>query len=488
MARPMTNDPPFARLNHFASDLGIPRKSADLRIGIKPRLRPWNFSFVLYKYAKRPARIEVVLRERDFDALALERVPQRQQHLAAHIGEAVDRIADPETQDEVERGIAECFEVANGMRRRQDARHGFDRFQRQRDHLVRVGGIGDAELDIEPHLVVGIGPVDHALGDEVLVWDQELAAVARDHRGVARAHRADPAERVADRDYVARLDRLVGEQDDAAHQIGHDLLQAEAEADADRAGEECERGKIDPDGRQGNHNSESDQQQADQLADQHLDGRSEIGCGAYAPLKEVAGSVCRPQREQQQDGGLDDQERRHPQAADHHAHRVERCLHRMQQAEDAERGDRPGRYRHQPVGELVADEAGDQSDHHPGGGEAGGDAEQVRAARPGQRLHRRMHQRHHHHEDEGGEIGQHVTGELAQQRRPAHGHRREMNAVADQRRGQISGDGGEQNQADLDEQPERGDFLAKVVQRVADGSGQLLDIVHSAFPLSPPWN
>ena len=57
------------------------------------------------------------------------------------------------------------------------------RLHRQLADLVRIGVVGDAEFDIEPHLVVGIGPVDHPLGDEILVRDQEFAAVARDHRG-----------------------------------------------------------------------------------------------------------------------------------------------------------------------------------------------------------------------------------------------------------------------------------------------------------------
>jgi hypothetical protein len=35
MAVPMANDPPFATLNHFAADLGIPSESDLLRIGIK---------------------------------------------------------------------------------------------------------------------------------------------------------------------------------------------------------------------------------------------------------------------------------------------------------------------------------------------------------------------------------------------------------------------------------------------------------------------
>src|SRR4029450_12251603 len=36
MAVPMANDPPFATLNHFAADLGIPSESDLLRIGISP--------------------------------------------------------------------------------------------------------------------------------------------------------------------------------------------------------------------------------------------------------------------------------------------------------------------------------------------------------------------------------------------------------------------------------------------------------------------
>jgi hypothetical protein len=35
MAWPMANDPPFATLNHFVADLGIPEESATARFGIK---------------------------------------------------------------------------------------------------------------------------------------------------------------------------------------------------------------------------------------------------------------------------------------------------------------------------------------------------------------------------------------------------------------------------------------------------------------------
>src|SRR6266542_7066771 len=62
MAVPMANDPPFATLNHFAADLGIPSESDLLRIGIRrqrPRRRmPRRFfsllSPSLRTYAKPP--------------------------------------------------------------------------------------------------------------------------------------------------------------------------------------------------------------------------------------------------------------------------------------------------------------------------------------------------------------------------------------------------------------------------------------------------
>src|SRR6266446_5561603 len=38
MAVPMANDPPFATLNHFAADLGIPSESDLLRTGITSHL------------------------------------------------------------------------------------------------------------------------------------------------------------------------------------------------------------------------------------------------------------------------------------------------------------------------------------------------------------------------------------------------------------------------------------------------------------------
>src|SRR5277367_2786045 len=42
MARPMANDPPFATLNHFTGDLGIPSEPSSLRIGTRRSLSELN--------------------------------------------------------------------------------------------------------------------------------------------------------------------------------------------------------------------------------------------------------------------------------------------------------------------------------------------------------------------------------------------------------------------------------------------------------------
>ncbi len=110
-----------------------------------------------------------------------------------------------------------------------------------------------------------------------------------------------------------------------------------------------------------------------------IDGvRSSIG--AQPRVEEVAQRDRAPQRDQEQRRGLEREQRRDPQAADHDAGAVEPGDHLVEQADDAERRDRPRDDRHHAVEERVADQARGDRDHHPGGREAGGDADQVGAA------------------------------------------------------------------------------------------------------------
>src|SRR5882672_10812460 len=141
------------------------------------------------------------------DALALERLPQRQHHVAFDIVHSVG-IGDPEGQGKLHPGLGEFDENAvrrlalDGTgRRRGDV-------DRQLANQPRIGVVIGAEPDLHQRVLVGIGPVDDLLRHQILVRDQEFAAVAGGDRDIARLHRADAPRAVADRDEVAGFHRL----------------------------------------------------------------------------------------------------------------------------------------------------------------------------------------------------------------------------------------------------------------------------------------
>ena len=72
----------------------------------------------------------------------------------------------------------------------------------------------------------------------------------------------------------------------------------------------------------------------------------------------------------QQRAELDQQQRRQPQAAEHDRNRVQRLDGRLELADDAQRRDQPGRQRHQPDDEGVADHRGNEPDDQPGEAQA----------------------------------------------------------------------------------------------------------------------
>ena len=75
---------------------------------------------------------------------------------------------------------------------------------------------------------------------------------------------------VADFDAIADRDRPFGQNDEAADEVARDALQADADADADRAGEDGERAKIDPGLRQHNQDADDQDDVADDLRERVL--------------------------------------------------------------------------------------------------------------------------------------------------------------------------------------------------------------------------
>ena len=78
-----------------------------------------------------------------------------------------------------------------------------------------VVAVGRAEINIEPHKVVGMGPVHHLGRDQVFVRDQVIPPVAGGDGHVPRTKRIDLAKRLTHGDDVTGFDGLIQQDDDA---------------------------------------------------------------------------------------------------------------------------------------------------------------------------------------------------------------------------------------------------------------------------------
>jgi hypothetical protein len=91
-----------------------------------------------------------------------------------------------------------------------------------------------------------VRPVDHFAGDQVFIGDEMLGAVPGDDGAIAASQGIDLAVRVFQLYHIAGLDGFVPQEDETAHQVGKDLLQAKTEPQPQGAAEQGEDGEIEP--------------------------------------------------------------------------------------------------------------------------------------------------------------------------------------------------------------------------------------------------
>ena len=97
-----------------------------------------------------------------------------------------------------------------------------------------VGSISDANGDDESIHLVDQGPIQQLIGDELLVGDDQLLPVPVLDGGGASLDLQDPAGDVSDRHDIAGPQRPLEQQDQPRNKVGKDLLESEAESDANR--------------------------------------------------------------------------------------------------------------------------------------------------------------------------------------------------------------------------------------------------------------
>jgi hypothetical protein len=104
----------------------------------------------------------------------------------------------------------------------------------------------DADPDAKAHARVTMAPVDHRLFDKVGVGNDNRDVVVGQDGGAPGTDVFNLAGHGAHFDPVADLDGTFREHHQSADEITGDVLQSEADPDADRAREDCQGRQIQP--------------------------------------------------------------------------------------------------------------------------------------------------------------------------------------------------------------------------------------------------
>ena len=99
-------------------------------------------------------------------------------------------------------------------------------------HLVGRAPVVDAHGQVDPAAPVAERPVDHALGGQLRVGDDDLGAEVGPHDAGADPDPRHFPDEIADLDDVTDVDRTLEQEVDPQDEVVHDALHAEAEADA----------------------------------------------------------------------------------------------------------------------------------------------------------------------------------------------------------------------------------------------------------------
>ena len=120
-------------------------------------------------------------------------------------------------------GTLECF--------RMRARGVAEYFQ----YFLRVGAEGDVNENFDPARHVRARPVDELFGHEVAVRYDDLGAIERPDGASADTDAAHDSEMIFRFDAIADFDWSFENQNETGNEIAHDVLEAEADADSQRA-------------------------------------------------------------------------------------------------------------------------------------------------------------------------------------------------------------------------------------------------------------
>ena len=172
-------------------------------------------------------------RQRDLEVRVLEPLLDlAEEPVLDPAGEA--RLGHVRMKDEDERRVADLLHQGRGDRVAEHVGVVAGDRQEQVGDAVGVGAVGHFDADRGADHLVFEGPVDQVARDEGAVGDDHALVVAVGDRRGADVDPVDLAGHPADGDDVADPDRPLQQQDDPADEVRDDLLEPEAEPDAER--------------------------------------------------------------------------------------------------------------------------------------------------------------------------------------------------------------------------------------------------------------
>ena len=169
-------------------------------------------------------------------------------------------------------------------------------------HLFYVAAVGHANRNAKTHARIAIGPVRHRRIDELRVRHDHGDVVVGQNDGAAGTNLLHLSGDAGHFDAVADRDRPFRQNDEAADEIARDILQTEADADADCAGKNGERAEMNAGVLEDDENADDQDDVADDLRDRVLERAIEAAVDEEAIEEKSLRARGNPEdRDQQRD-------------------------------------------------------------------------------------------------------------------------------------------------------------------------------------------
>src|ERR1051325_1573298 len=221
--------------------------------------------------------MDVALRERNFYVVLPQFAFDGIIEFAAETARGHRHLGGPERELEVQRAVTEAGKEKFGFGILQGLGMRIGNFDEQAAQVLDVRAVGNSHGDAKAHARVAVTPVGDAVGDEIGVGHDDGDVVVGDNGGAAQADLAHLAGDAAHFDAVADGDGSLGENNQAADKIADDVLEAEAQTNANRAGKDGQRTQIHAHGLKTDIEAKRKQEVTDDAGKRELEGGVQMG-------------------------------------------------------------------------------------------------------------------------------------------------------------------------------------------------------------------